>query len=109
MASENTFYSDALSRGADAGATAYWSAVFAAGASRAQIAEAIFTALPQPGQSANEYRLKLVDSYYEQFLNRSAAGDPASNPWAALLQNGLRDEAVIAAIMATQEFFNDSV
>ena len=60
----------------------FWSAAFAAGASRAQIAEDIFTAPAAPGAPSNEYRMVLIDTYYMLFLGRSpdpgspALGDP---------------------------------
>lgn len=104
----NAFYLDALFRPIDPGSLAYWSEAFAK-ATRAQIAEDIFTAGPLPGLPANEYRMDLVSSYYSQFLDRSAAADPGSLHWAALLQQGVRDQAVIAGILGSDEFYANSV
>jgi hypothetical protein len=68
-----------------------------------------FTAGPLPGLPANEYRIDLVSSYYAQFLDRSAAADPGSLHWAALLQQRVRDQAVIAGILGSDEFYANSV
>ena len=53
--------------------------------------------------------MDLVSSYYAQFLDRSAAADPGSLYWAALLQQGVRDQAVIAGILGSDEFYANSV
>ncbi len=102
----DAFYRDALSRPVDSGGLAGWSALFASGASRAQIAEDIFTIGPLPGLPANEYQIDLVDSYYAQFLGRSGSADPGSLGWAQALQQGAPDQAVIAGILGSQEFYN---
>ncbi len=102
----NAFYLDALSRPVDSVGLAPWSSLFAAGSSRIQIAEDIFTADRLPGLPTNEYRIDLVDGFYTQYLSRSATGDPGSLNWASLLQQGVTDQAVIAAILGSTEYYN---
>ena len=99
---------DTFSLPIDPGSLAYWSEAFPK-ASRAEIAEDIFTAGPLPSLPANEYRLDLVSSYYAQFLGRPATDDPGSLHWAALLQQRVRDQAVIAGILGSDEFYANSV
>lgn len=96
----NALYEDAFQRPVDANGLATWSVLFAGGASAQMIAMNIF-------QSA-EYSSELVDSYYTQFLNRSSGGDPGSLGWVSLLQQGVRDQTVIAQIIGSQEFYNQS-
>jgi uncharacterized repeat protein (TIGR01451 family) len=95
----NAFYLDALGRPVDAGGQAAWDQAFASGASRAQVAAAIF--------ASDEYRHHLVEGYYQHFLDRTAdAGGLAS--WTNQLKQDVRDEVVLASIMDTDshEFFN---
>jgi hypothetical protein len=58
------------------------------------------------GQSGNEYQIDLVDTYYEQFLGRTSKGDSGTDHWLSQLQQGVPDEAVIAGIFGSPEFFN---
>jgi Domain of unknown function (DUF4214) len=95
----NAFYLDALGRPVDPGGKAGWDQAFAGGATRAQVAAAIF--------GSDEYHQDLVSAYYQQVLDRTAdAGGLAG--WANLLKQGVRDEVVLASIMDTDshEFFN---
>jgi hypothetical protein len=93
----DTIYQDALHRAVDAMGRVGWDAAFAAGASRAQVASAIF--------ASDEYRGDLIQGYYQQYLDRPAetAGE---NAWLAFFRQGGRDEAVIAGIIGSAEFFN---
>lgn len=54
---------------------------------------------------SHEYRADLVNNLYLDLLGRSAdtAGDAY---WANLLDNGVTDEQVLAAIAVSDEFFN---
>jgi len=83
----------------DAGGQASWHQALAAGATRAQVATAIF--------ASDEYRGHLVDGFYQRFLDRPAdVGGLAA--WANALKAGRRDEVVLAGIMDSdsREFFN---
>ncbi len=102
----DAFYDVEFHRAVDASGRASWDHAFAGGRSRDQIALAIFTAPPLPGQSGNEYQIDLVDSYYEDFLGRSSRGDTGADTWLSDLQSGVRDEVVIAGILSSSEFFN---
>ncbi len=102
----NAFYVDALSRPVDSVGLASWNSQFAAGSSRIQIAGDIFAADGLPGSPANEYRIHLVNGFYTQYLSRSASGDPGSLQWASLLQQGATDQAVIADILGSTEYYN---
>jgi hypothetical protein len=88
-------YQDALGRPIDSAASATWGSALAAGASRRQVALGIFTSI--------EYRQKIVDSYYVSFLDRSVFPDGGSSINA--LFYGARDEAVVASILASSEYY----
>jgi hypothetical protein len=89
-------YRGALGRPADAGGLAAWQSVLQSGATRTQVASAIF--------GSSEYRSDLVQSLYQRFLHR-----PADNGGLGLftsaLQNGARDEAIIIALAGSVEYF----
>ena len=90
-------YQDSLDRGVDALGQASWTQALASGLSRTQVAELIF--------SSPEYKIDLVNNYYTHFLGRSA--DPTGlNGRVNGLLGGLRDEQVIAAIVASDEYFS---
>jgi hypothetical protein len=104
------FYSDAFQRKADAAGLAAWAA-FAAGKSVDDVALAIFTS-GSPGLPANEYRMDVVDAFYQQYLDRSAVPDPQSRGWMARLQAGARYEEIVAEIISDAhltEFYNKTV
>jgi hypothetical protein len=92
-------YQDALYRAVDAGGQAFWDQALAGGTSRAAVAAAFF--------ASDEYRTDLVQSYYHQFLDRTA--EPAGlNTWFTHLRNGDSDERVLADIVGEPlrvEFF----
>jgi hypothetical protein len=92
----NVLYRDALGRAIDpSGQTTYTNAL-AAGATRGQVAAAIFGSL--------EYFQDLVQSYYQSFLRRPA--DPSGlNTYVLDLLHGQPDEAVIVAIVGSPEYF----
>jgi streptogramin lyase len=90
------FYLDALKREPDGGAETAFSQALAAGITRTQVAAVVF--------GSSEYKSDLVQSYYQQFLHRTAA--PAElNPWVNALLQGARDEQVIAGILSSDEYF----
>jgi hypothetical protein len=92
-------YQDALNRSPDEVGRAFWDQTLAKGTSRADVALGFF--------GSNEYRTEQVQSYYQRFLDRAA--EPAGlSTWLARLQQGARDEQVIADIIGEQlqgEFF----
>jgi hypothetical protein len=90
-------YHDALNRDIDSSGQSFFSQALADGMSRTQVASLIF--------SSDEYRLDLVQSYYQRFLDRIA--DTASlNSWFSFLKNGAPDDQVIAGITGSLEYFN---
>ncbi len=92
----NAFYADVLNRAVDASGRAAWDQAFAMGETTMQVALAIL--------GSNEYRQDLVQSIYLQFLDRNAdSGGLAA--FVNLLNSGARDEAVIAMIAGSGEFF----
>jgi hypothetical protein len=105
------FYGDVLGRAPDADGRAGWDA-YSVGKTDAEVALAIMTSAALPGASANEYRLDLVNSFYELLLTRTAVGDPAQATWASQLQAGVRYEEVVALIVADpnyNEFYDIAV
>ena len=54
--------------------------------------------------NSTEYRNRLITAYYSKYLNRSASG-PELSAWRGSLASGATDEAVIAAILASDEYF----
>jgi hypothetical protein len=89
-------YHDGLSRNPDAGGQASFMQALTAGATRAQVATAIFSSL--------EYDQDLVRGLYQKYLGRLP--DPSGQEsFASALQHGVRDEVVIAAIVASDEYF----
>jgi hypothetical protein len=89
-------YQDALGRAVDATGLASWTAALQKGMTRAQVASAIFGSL--------EYQQDLAQGLYQQFLSRPADASELSAAVKAL-QGGARDEAVIADLVDSAEFF----
>jgi uncharacterized delta-60 repeat protein len=90
-------YQDALNRPIDPTGQAAFSQALTAGASRGDVAAAIF--------SSPEYRQDLVQGYYQRFLRRPA--DPTGlGLFTDALRLGVRDEEVIAAIVGSPEYFS---
>jgi streptogramin lyase len=88
-------YLDALKRAPDGGAETAFSQALAAGITRTQVAAVVF--------ASREYKADLVQSYYQQFLHRTAAAAEL-NPWVSVLLEGARDEQVIAGILGSDEY-----
>ena len=60
--------------------------------------------------SGSEYLSDLVASFYNQYLGRNKPipanqNDPELMGWVALLQKGISEEVVVAAMQASAEFF----
>jgi hypothetical protein len=93
----SALFPDALGRPVDPPARAYLTQVLSGGlASRGQVAQIVFT--------SPEFRQDEVGAWYLQYLGRPAdAGGLAY--FAAALENGARDESVVAALLASDEFF----
>ncbi|HEV3342844.1 MAG TPA: DUF4214 domain-containing protein [Pirellulales bacterium] len=92
-------FQDALNRPIDAGAKAAFGQALAAGANRAEIAAIVF--------ASHEYHAEVVDAAYLQLLHRhsDAAGQSF---WANLLDASVTNEQLLAALAASDEYFNRS-
>jgi len=89
-------YQDALGRLPDPVGTALIQKEFAAGADRTTIADGVYT--------SPEYLKRLVASYYQEYLHRSA--DPAGQSvWVGLLEHGTSPEQVIAGFVGSVEYY----
>ncbi len=91
----DALYEDALGRSPDAGGRTAFDAMLAAGASRAQVADLLF--------SSTEYQNRLVNSMYESLLDRPADA-PGLAFFSAELNSGLTDQQVVAQIISSDEF-----
>ena len=89
-------YQDVLGRTPDPSGRANWLQQLASGKSRAEVALAV---LRSP-----EARAVQVSGFYVQFLKRPADSGGLANFQNLLLQ-GVREEVVIAAIVASDEYF----
>ncbi|HLN31276.1 MAG TPA: DUF4214 domain-containing protein [Gemmataceae bacterium] len=93
----NAIYEDALGRPIDPTGLTAWEQALALGATRGQVAAAIF--------GSSEYQQYLVQTLYQRFLQRPAdAGGLAT--FANLLASGARDEVVIAQLLESSEYYN---
>jgi uncharacterized protein (TIGR03118 family) len=89
-------YQDALNRGIDPSGQMIFGNALMNGATRAQVAAAIF--------SSTEFRQDLVQSDYQSFLHRAA--DPSGlGTFVGALAHGTSDEQVAADIIGSAEFF----
>jgi parallel beta-helix repeat protein len=94
----NALYMDALHRPADPNALASFDVFLTVqGGTRAQVADLIF--------ASPEYKGVLVAGYYEQFMRRMADSAGLNAFVGFLQQSGTRDEQVIAALVASDEYF----
>jgi hypothetical protein len=95
----DAFYHDALGRGVDDAGRKAWDQQMAAGTTPAQVAALIF--------AGGEYRTHVVQDLYGQFLHRVA--DPRGvGIYVAQLQAGVHDEAVIASLVSSGEYFTQA-
>ncbi len=98
-------YQDVLGRSPDAAGIAQWTAAYDSGTyTRYQIAEAIL--------AAPEAKLTEVARWFQDDLGRTTSlddlkADPGIASWADLLDEGVGDDTVEAAIMASFEFLVD--
>jgi hypothetical protein len=92
----DALYSDVLGRAVDPGARAALDQALAEGVSRTAIAQSIL-------QSQEGYQ-GLVGSLYFTFLHRKADG-AGLNQFVNDLQQGIRDEMVIGALVGSDEYF----
>jgi hypothetical protein len=89
----NGLYVDVLSRSDAEGA---WLGPLSQGALRSTVAYDVLT--------SPEGSLRLVWADYERYLGRGTAGDPGANGYAALLQSGVPNERIVAAILGSTEY-----
>src|SRR5262249_15833819 len=90
-------YGDVLGRKPDSFGMGTFRQALRNGASNDSIARVVFT--------SPEYFIRLVDSYYEQYLHRPA--DPlAQSLWTGMLQKGGSPEDVIAGIVGSAEYYS---
>jgi hypothetical protein len=92
----DALYHDALGRNIDPSGQSLFGRELSSGASRRDIASAIF--------GSGEYRHDLVQGYYHSILGRSA-GHGGLTLFGDALAAGTRDEAVMADIFGSEEFF----
>ena len=98
--SASALYPDAFNTpnrvASDPGAAAFAQAVSNGTRTTAQVSPSIF--------SSNEFHAALVQSYYQQFLNRSGTAGEI-NAWVSQLAAGVMDQQVIALILGSMESF----
>jgi hypothetical protein len=92
-------YEDLLSRAPDSGGLTYWNAKLTGGLSRTVFAYDLTISL--------EYRTDLVTGYYETFLGRTPESAGLTY-WVDQLKAGVNDEAVLAVILGSGQFYTDS-
>jgi len=96
----NALYLDAFNTpnrvASDPGAAAFAQAISNGTLTTAQVSASIF--------ASNEFRADLVQSYYQQFLNRSGTAAEI-NAWVSQLAAGVMDQQVIALILGSLESF----
>jgi uncharacterized protein (TIGR03118 family) len=92
----DALYQDALNRSVDPFGRSVFDQALAHGATRAEVATAIFT--------SNEFLQDLVDSFFQRFLRR-APDNAGLATFTGLLRQGARDEQVIAFIVGSEEYF----
>jgi parallel beta-helix repeat protein len=89
-------YADVLNRVPDADGLAAWQNALAQGMSMAQAAQAFFL--------SHEYERDLFGGYYEHYLNRGS-DQAGMNVFSMAMSRGVRDEDVVAALVASDEYF----
>jgi hypothetical protein len=94
----NALYLDVLGRSADASAESWVNALNSQSLTRAQVAADIL--------NSGEGLRDLVQGFYTEFLFRSASSSEL-NVWVHALQNGVSQEAALAAILGSTESFHN--
>jgi hypothetical protein len=93
----NQVYLDILNRNRDVnGSQAFLDGLNNGTMTRGQVADALL--------GSTEYRTDLVTKYYQSYLGRIPSGGEIA-PWVNALSTGTRDEQVLAAILASGEYF----
>ncbi len=91
----SNLYRSVLGRGAGSSEVQWWTQRLAAGASRLDVARGFLY--------STEHLTTVVDGYYVDLLGRHI--DPAGRAlWVRLIQQGYRDEQIIAGILASEEY-----
>src|SRR5579871_4992061 len=89
-------YQDALNRSPDAGGLAAFTQALDRGASRQQVAAAVF--------ASTEYGRDLIASFYQKLLKRPADAGGLDS-FVADLQAGVPDQTLVAVMLGSEEFF----
>lgn len=90
-------YQDILGRNAVQAEVNYWVGVSA---------HASLTAIANGFVTSDEYRLGLVQTWYQQYLHRSCDGGSA-NYWLNRMKQGLRQEPLQGALVASGEYYQN--
>jgi hypothetical protein len=90
-------YQDALGRILDATGQQSWEPLLDGGASRDDVAAAIF--------GSQEYSQDLVRSYYQEFLHRPA-DSTGLDGWVAAIRQGLSDAQILAGFVGSVEYLS---
>jgi len=95
----NQVYLDLLGRNTtnDSGAQSLLNQLNQGTLTRAQIAKILTT--------SQEYRIRLVTNIYVTYLGRQPMGAAELNPWLTAIAKGTTDQQIIAAILASPEYF----
>ncbi|OYV91008.1 MAG: hypothetical protein B7Z73_05720 [Planctomycetia bacterium 21-64-5] len=93
----DVLYHDALGRAVDPSGRQFFDQALAAGATRGQVAAAIF--------SSDEYLSDVVSGIYGSLLQRPPDHDGLIF-WVAALKAGSHDEQIVAGIAASDEYFS---
>jgi len=89
-------YADVLGRTASAGEIQGWVAYLNSGASRAQVASGFLL--------STEHLSSVISGYYTKFLHRPVDAGGLQT-WVTAIQAGVRHEAIIGAIVASDEYY----
>ncbi len=88
-------YRKVLGRTAATSEVDHWQRVLRDGAQRQAVANGFLY--------STEHLTEVVDGYYQRLLDRAIDGQGASS-WVTLIQQGLRDEQIIAGLVASHEY-----
>jgi uncharacterized delta-60 repeat protein len=94
-------YSDVLNRAPDPTGLGAAEGALLAASTAARQADALAVA------TSGEYRANLVAGYYQQLLGCKGSASEI-NYWVGLLQSGVQDEQVIAAFVASDEYYQNA-
>jgi hypothetical protein len=91
----DALFRDALNRAVDTSGRATFDAALAGGATRVQVAAAVFPSL--------EFQQDLIGIFYQRFLHRDADSS-GRDTFVAFLRRGSRAQDVIAALIGSAEY-----